>query len=534
MARRTRTPRTRGTEIQHAAYVDHGLGEPGAPAKGRMERMLDTIERVGNKVPHPAIIFVLLIAIVMVLSHIFYLFGASVSYETFDADTDELETVTVSAQSLLTADGIRFIYEGIVSNFMSFTATGVIIVAMLGVGVAEESGLIAALIRKLVAVAPAAAMTYILVFIGIISSIAADAGYLVLIPLAAAAFMSLGRHPLAGLAASFAGVAAVFSVNILVKPLDGILVGITNDAIHLLDPSASIGLTANFWFSVASVLLLTVVVALITEKIVEPRLGTYTGERPAGEQVATTEEQRGLKFALWFFLGALAFFLLLSLPPGAPLRNPETGALVGDSPFMNGLIFLIMVLFLAAGWGYGFGAGTLRSSVQVIGAMEKAIKGLAGLILLLFIISQFLALFTYSNMATLAAVKLGDALETAGLGPLPLLIGFILVIVLLDLIMTGSIPKWAIFAPVFVPLLMRLNVEPEAVLAAYRVADSPINAISPLNAYFALIVSFAAKYDPKAGVGTVIALMLPYVLIVLVVWTLLFVGWEVAGLPWGF
>ena len=534
MARRTRTPRPRGTEIQHAAYVDHGLGEPGAAAKGRMERMLDTIERVGNKVPHPAIIFVLLIGIVMVLSHIFYMVGASVSYEGINPDTGELETLTANAQSLLTGDGIRFIYEGIVTNFMSFTAVGVIIVAMLGVGVAEESGLIAALIRKLVAVAPAAAMTYILVFIGIISSVAADAGYLVLIPLAAAAFMSLGRHPLAGLAASFAGVAAVFSVNILVKPLDGILVGITNDAIHLLDSSVSIGLTANFWFSVASVLLLTLVVAFVTEKIVEPRLGTYTGERPAGEQVASAEEQRGLRFALWFFLGTLAFFLLLSLPPGAPLRNPETGALIGDSPFMNGLIFFIMAVFLAAGWGYGVGAGTLRTSVQVIAAMEKAVKGLAGLILLLFIISQFLALFTYSNMATLAAVKLGDVLETAGLGPLPLLIGFIVVIVLLDLIMTGAIPKWAIFAPVFVPLLMRLNVDPEAVLAAYRVADSPINAISPLNAYFALIVSFAAKYDPKAGVGTVIALMLPYVLIVLVTWTLLFVGWQVSGLPWGF
>ena len=250
--------------------------------------------------------------------------------------------------------------------------------------------------------------------------------------------------------------------------------------------------------------------------------------------MASAEEQRGLRFALWFFLGTLAFFLLLSLPPGAPLRNPETGALIGDSPFMNGLIFFIMAVFLAAGWGYGVGAGTLRTSVQVIAAMEKAIKGLAGLILLLFIISQFLALFTYSNMATLAAVKLGDVLETAGLGPLPLLIGFIVVIVLLDLIMTGAIPKWAIFAPVFVPLLMRLNVDPETVLAAYRVADSPINAISPLNAYFALIVSFAVKYDPKAGVGTVIALMLPYVLIVLVTWTLLFIGWQVAGLPWGF
>jgi aminobenzoyl-glutamate transport protein len=501
--------------------------------KGRMERMLDTIERVGNKVPHPAIIFVLLIALIMILSHVFYLFGASVTYETIDPETDALTEVTVNAQSLLTPDGLRFMFEGVVANFMSFTAVGVIIVAMLGVGVAEEAGLIAALIRKLVAVAPAKAMTYILVFIGIISSIAADAGYLVLIPLAAAAFLSLGRHPLAGLAASFAGVAAVFSVNILVKPLDGILTGITNDAIHLLDPTRSVGLTANFWFSVASVLLLTFVVAFVTEKIVEPRLGEYKGERP-GENVVGAEEQRGLRYAGLALLGMIAIFALLALPSWGPLRNPETGALIGDSPFMNGLIVFITLLFLAAGWGYGVGAGTLRTSVQVIGAMEKAIKGLAGLILLLFIISQFLAFFTYSNMATLAAVKLGDALEAAGLGSLPLLIGFIVVIVLLDLIMTGAIPKWAIFAPVFIPLLMRLNVEPEAVLAAYRVADSPMNAISPLNAYFALIVSFAAKYDPKAGVGTVIALMLPYVLIVLGLWTLLFVIWQIAGLPWGF
>lgn len=206
----------------------------------RMERMLDAIERVGNKVPHPVIIFVMLIGIVILLSHLFYLLQASVTYQSIDPQTHRAEEVTTHAQSLLTAEGLRFMYSGVVDNFMSFTAVGVIIVAMLGVGVAEEAGLIRALIHKLVNVAPRAAMTYILVFIGIISSIAADAGYLVLIPLAAAAFLTLGRHPLAGLAASFAGVAAVFSVNILIKPLDGILTGITNDAIHLMDPSRSI------------------------------------------------------------------------------------------------------------------------------------------------------------------------------------------------------------------------------------------------------------------------------------------------------
>lgn len=502
--------------------------------KSGFEKFLDVVERVGNKVPHPVVIFVLLIGLVILLSHLFYMLGASATYQTIDPDTGDVEQLTVSAQSLLTADGFRFMFEGVVQNFMNFNAVGVIIVAMLGVGVAEESGLIKALIHKLVNVAPPAAMTYILVFIGILSSIAADAGYLVLIPLAAAAFLSLGRHPLAGLAASFAGVAAVFTVNILIKPLDGILTGITNDAIHLINPSLSIDLTANFWFSVASVVLLTFAVSLVTEKIVEPRLGPYASTEAAVQRSGMTpEESRGLRYSGYAILAVLAVFMLLTLPSWAPLRNPDTGALVGDSPFMNGLIVFIMILFLAAGWAYGAGAGTMKNTVDVVSAMEKAIRGLAGLIFLLFVISQFLAFFNYSNMATLAAVNLGDMLEHAGLGPLTLLIGFVLVVAVLDLIMTGAIPKWAIFAPVFVPLLMRLNVDPEAVLAAYRVGDGPFNAVSPLNAYFALIVTFAQKYDPKAGVGTVIALMLPYVIIVFALWIILLAAWQLLGIPWG-
>jgi aminobenzoyl-glutamate transport protein len=412
----------------------------------------------------------------------------------------------------------------------------VIIVAMLGVGVAESAGLVKALIRRLVTVAPPAALTYILVGVGILSSIAADAGYLVLIPLAAAAYLSVGRHPLAGLAASFAGVAAVFSVNIFIKPLDGILTEITNDAIHLLNPKVSISLTANLWFSIASVVLLTVVVSLISDRLIEPRLGRYQPEGGAVPQPGaevTPEEARGLKYALWGLLGVLAFFMLLWLPPGAPLRNPETGALIADSPFMNGLIVFIALTFLVVGWAYGKGAGTITSSVDVTKAMEKAVAGLGGLIFLLFVISQFNAFFTYSNMATLAAVKMGDALEAAGLGALPLLLGFVFVVGILDLIMTGAIPKWAIFAPIFVPLLMRLNVDPEAVLAAYRVGDSPINSVSPLNAYFALIVSFARVYQKDAGVGTVIALMLPYVVALFIVWPLLLALWHILGLPWG-
>jgi aminobenzoyl-glutamate transport protein len=500
-----------------------------------MSGVLNLVERVGNRVPHPVVIFVLLTGLVVALSHLFYVMGATAEVQAINPETHQLDTSTVGVRSLLTADGIRFMYSGVIQNFMGFTAVGVIIVAMLGVGVAETAGLVAALIRKLVLVAPPQALTYILVFVGIVSSIAADAGYLVLIPLGAAAYLSVGRHPLAGLAATFSAVAAVFTVNVFVKPLDGILVGITNDAIHILNPNHSISLTSNLWFSMASVLLLTVVVSVVNDRIIEPRLGAYRGEEATAEQAGMSpQESRGLTFATWALLSALAVFALLALPPGAPLRNPVTGGLIGDSPFMNGLIVFIAVVFLVAGAAYGIGAGTMKGTVDVVKAMEKAVAGLGGLVFLLFVISQFNAFFNYTNMATLAAVNLGDALETAGLGALPLLLGFVVVVAMLDVIMTGSIPKWAIFAPIFVPLLMRLGVAPEAALAAYRVGDSPMNALSPMNAYFALIVSFAAKYQKDAGVGTVIALMLPHVAVLFVVWPLLLAAWHLLGMPWGF
>jgi aminobenzoyl-glutamate transport protein len=534
------------------------MNETSVSPKTFMQKMLDVVEKVGNKVPHPAVIFLVLIAIVLALSHILYLSGTSVTTQVIEPDVPDSEAVaesdvdytyplseelfdahkveeeTIAVRSLLTTDGIRFMYASLIPSFMSFTAVGLIIVAMLGVGVAEEAGLVNALIRKLVIVSPRKALCYILVFVGILSSIAADAGYLVLIPLAGTAFLSVGRHPLAGLATGFAAVAGAFTVNMLIKPLDAILTEFTNDAIHLVDPQASIGLTANLWFSIASVLFLTILVTLITEWIVEPRLGTFQGERPAEEGGELSDaESRGLKFALIGLVSVLVLFGLLTIPSGAPLRNPETGALIGDSPFMNGLIAVIMVLFLVTGAAFGLGAGTLTGITAIIKAMEKALAGLGSLLLLLFVISQFVAYFNYSNLGTIMAVRLAGLLQEANLDPLWLLIGFIVVVGFIDLFITGAIAKWAIFAPIFVPLLVKLGVDPEAVLAAYRVGDSPINSITPLNAYFALVVTFCQKYDKNAGVGTVVALMLPYVVWMFVLWTALFAAWHMMGLPWG-
>jgi aminobenzoyl-glutamate transport protein len=515
------------------------MSTAGAVPKSAMQRFLDGVERVGNMVPHPVVIFLILIAIIIVLSALLSLFGASVNFDRINPDTHEIEKATTEIRSLLTADGIRFIYSSLIPNFMSFTAVGLMITAMIGAGVAEESGLVTALIRKLVVVSPAWALTYILTFVGILASVAADAGYLVLIPLAGIAYLAVGRHPLAGLALGFAAVAGAFTVNMLIKPLDAVLVEFTNDAARLVDPGRTIGLASNVWFSIASVVVLTVIIAFITDRMIAPRLGAYdpklASEGTTTEQstVLSPEESRGLRFAGLGLLALVVVFCLLTIPSGAPLRNAETGELIGNSPFMNGLIAFIMLVFLVSGWAYGIGAGTLRTLTEVIAAIEKSIKNLGGTIFLFFVLSQFVAYFTYTNIGTVMALSLSGALQSANIGALPLLLGFIVVVAIIDLLLTGAIAKWAIFAPVFVPLLMQLGVEPEAVLAAYRVGDSPMNAITPLNAYFALVVGFAQKYDRTAGVGTIVSLMLPYVVWIFVLWTVLFAIWKMLGLPWG-
>jgi aminobenzoyl-glutamate transport protein len=508
---------------------------PAAPAgRSFLQKALDGIEKVGNMVPHPAVIFFILAGIVIVLSQILYWLGTSVSYEVINPVTDQVEQVTTPVKGLLTADGIRFIFTSPVRNFLNFNAVGVILVAMVGVGVAEEAGLISALIRKVVLVAPRSAMTFILVFAGVLSSVASDAGYIVLIPLGAAAFLALGRHPLAGLAAAFAGVAALFGVNLLITPLDGVLTEITNDAIHIVNPSLSIDLTANMWFSIVSAVLLSFVAAFVTERIVEPGLGKYEGEVPAGSgEAMSAEESSGLRRALYAFLAVLAVICLITLPPGAPLRHPETGAIVGNSPFMDSLIIVIMIMFLASGAAYGSAVGTIKSMNDAIAAISKTFAGLGSLLFLFLVISQFLAYFNYTNMATVAAVTLGDLLESANIGAVPLLVGFVLMTTVVDIILGGAIPKWAIFAPIFVPLFMRLGISPEVTLAAYRVGDSPVNPVTPLLAYFALIVVTAQKYRKDAGVGTIIAMMLPYTGVIWLVWTVLLVVWYLVGIPLG-
>ncbi|HSO18774.1 MAG TPA: AbgT family transporter, partial [Desulfosarcina sp.] len=479
-------------------------------SKSLFQRLLDGIERFGNRVPHPAVLFLGLIGLLVVLSHVFQLLGTSVSYSRINPETYELEQAATAARSLISADGIRIVFTSVVSNFISFGPVGIIMVAMIGIGVAERSGLIGALIHKIVIVAPPQAMTMIVVTLGVLSSMASDAGYLVLIPLGAVAFHSLGRHPLAGLAAAFAGVAAAFGANFLVKPIDGILAEMTNDAIHIVDPARSIELTANFYFGIASSVVLIVVCTLVTSRFVEPRLGRYEGDAPVPEnQGMSAEESRGLLFAFFALVGIVLLVALLTFPPSAPLRNPETGAILGNSPFMGSLVFLIMLVFLVMGAAYGLGARTLQTMDEAIDAITKTFADLAGLLFLFFVIGQFVAYFTFTNLGTILAVTLANALRDAELNSVTLLLAFILIGFLLSIPVPNILPKWAIMAPVFVPLFLKLGVDPEVVLAAYRVSDSPPNVINPLLPHFALVVGFVRRWQSEAGVGTVVAMMLP-------------------------
>jgi aminobenzoyl-glutamate transport protein len=546
-------------------------GDQGSPGG-----MLGFVEKVGNKVPHPVILFLYLIGIVILISQVLYWLDVSVTTEVAHHVVEEeiegapeegpddpvvhpppvdlndsdyvIETETIEIKGLLTTDGIRFIFSSFVRNFANFTVVATIFVAMIGVGVAEEAGLMGSLIRRLVKVAPRWALTFIIVLVGGLSSIATDAGYLILIPLGAAAFLSIGRHPLAGLAAAYAGVSAAFAVNALITPADALLTEMTNEAIQIADPGESISVVANLYFNIGSTIAMAFVITLVTERLIEPRLGTYSAEPAVGEIEAATPassagaekevldpvaESRGLRYSLFALLGSVAIIVLLTAPPGAPLREPGTGDIIGTTPFMDSLIFLITLIFLAAGVGFGIGAGTIRSSGDAISGVTKTFASLAGLIFMLLIISQFIAQFNYTNLPTIIATVLAETLEQADIGALPLLVGMVLVIMLLDIIIPGVLPKWAIFAPIFIPLFIRLDVAPQTVLAAYRIGDSPMNVITPLMVYLPFIIIVAQRYQKDAGIGTVLSLMIPYTLVVAVTWILLFIIWYLLGIPLG-
>ncbi len=504
--------------------------------KGFFNKFLDFVERTGNKLPHPVTLFAIFILILAVASIIMQAMGSSVTYTGYDRSEKVIKEMTVSAKSLLTGEGIAYIFNNAVTNFTSFAPLGTVLVALLGVGVAEGSGLISTALKKLVLVTPQFLLTAVVVFTGVMSNVASDAGYVVLVPLGGIIFLSFGRHPLAGMAAAFAGVSGGFSANLMVGTIDPLLGGISTESARILNDAYSVGPLANYYFMFASTFLITFLGWFITEKIVEPRLGKYNGDLATGDNTVseiTKDESRGLLFSALFLAAFIALICFLTFPEGAPLRNADNGTILDHSPFINGIVFIIGLLFFFAGLGYGIGAKTMKNDKDVVKAMSTAMSSMGGYLVLAFVSAQFINYFTYTNIGTIIAVSGADFLEAIGFTGLPLIITFILISAFINLFIGSASAKWAILAPVFIPMFMQLGISPEMTQLAYRIGDSTTNIISPLMSYFAVIVAFAQKYDKETGIGTIISLMVPYSIIFLIGWTVLLAIWYMLGLPIG-
>lgn len=498
-------------------------------------RFLNGVEVVGNKLPHPATIFVILSALVVIVSEIAFRLQASVNYY----DAREKAEVTVQAVSLLNAAGLRYMFVTFTKNFTTYAPLGTVLVAMLGVGVAEETGLVNAVLKKVVLSTPRQFITAIVVLMGVLSNIASDAGYVVLIPLGAIVFLSFGRHPLAGIAAAFAGVSGGFSANLLLGTLDPLLTGLTNEAIKIGGSTVRIEATANYFFMIVSTFLLTFVGTWVTEKIVEPRLGAYKGKHDGETMNVTKEESRGLKAALVSTLLFVAIMLFLTVPEFGWLRSPvlENGTPTGATtlkPFIDdGLVPTIGLFFLLPGIFYGIFAGTVKKDKDVVNGMSKAMATMGSFLVLAFTSAQFINYFIYSKLGIILAVSGANFLKGVGFVGLPLVIAFVLLSAFINLFIGSASAKWAIMAPVFVPMLMLAGITPEFTQLAYRIGDSSTNIISPLMTYYAVIITFVQKYDEDAGMGTLISTMLPYSIAFLFSWILLMVVWYFTGLPIG-
>ena len=493
---------------------------------GIFQRMLNRTEKIGNALPHPATLF----ALFALGALIFSAFGAWMGWEVIHPGTKEI----VRPVNLLSHDGIHRILLEMVDNFTGFAPLGIVLVAMLGIGIAEESGLINAIIRMLVLNSPKHLLTFVVVFSGILSNVASDVGYVLLIPLAGVIFLAVGRHPVAGMAAAFAGVSGGFSANLVLGTVDPLLAGLSEEAAVILDPSYEVNPTANYYFMVASTFVIAFAGTLVTEKLVEPRLGKFTGvveEKDRSFDKLSKAEKKGLLWALLTLIGILIITLIGIIPENGYFRGSDGGLLT--SPLIKGVVAMLFITAGSAGLVYGFSTGTFKNDSDVMKGMASSMKSLATYMVLVFFAAQFVAYFKWSNLGIILAVNGANLLISADIGLIPLMILFVILAGTINMLMGSASAKWAILAPIFIPMFMIMGYSPELSQVVYRIGDSVTNVISPMMSFFALIIAFVQKYDPKAGIGTIIATMVPYSFVFFIAWVLLLIVWLLFGLPLG-
>lgn len=488
-----------------------------------LQKTLNSLERAGNRLPHPTLLFVYLCGLTLILSALF----AAIGLQALHPVSGE----TIGVTNLLSRQGLHLVLTRTVSNFTQFAPVGTVLVAILGIGIAEQSGLIGSLLRVFVFRAPLKMLTFLVVLAGVLSSVAADSGYVVLIPLAGIIFHSVGRNPIAGIAAAFAGVSGGFSANLLIGPVDAILAGLSTEAAALVVPQYEVNAAGNYYFMAASTLLIAAIGTWVTEKMVLPRLPTVDGDRELASEPGAIEK-RALAWTGLFTLGFLGLLLWGLIPETGILRHPETGSIL-KSPFINGIVTIIALYAGIAGWLYGRLSGSFRSNRDAIGGMESSMATMASYLVLMFFAAQFVSYFSWSQLGIIFAIKGAGIIRAAEPATAVLLISFVLFSALINLLIGSASAKWALLAPIFVPMLLLSGISPEATQIAYRIGDSSTNIITPLMPYFGVVIAFAQRYDKEIGIGTLIATMLPYSLLFLLSWSLMLFAWILLDLPLG-
>jgi aminobenzoyl-glutamate transport protein len=489
----------------------------------KVPAILDAIERAGNKLPNPTMLFVFMCGLVLLLSTLTAALGFSAAHPI----TGE----KLQALNLISVQGLHRILGETVSNFVTFAPVGTVLVAIMGIGIAEHSGLLGSLLRATVLKAPPRMLTFAVVLAGVLSSLAADAGYVVLVPLAALIFQSAGRHPLAGIAAAFAGVSGGYSANLLITPLDAILAGISTEAAALVDPGYSVNAAGNYYFIIVSTLVISLVGTLVTEKIVCRRLPGRRGSS-AGIEPLAAEEKRGLLAVAGYTVVFIGLLLWALVPESGILRDPTSQSVLG-SPFIQGIVTVIAVYTAVAGIIFGKVSGHYSRSSEFVEGMEQHMATMAGYLVLMFFAAQFVNYFAWSNLGSIIAIKGAGMLSTLDLSAGVLLMMFIVMSACINLFIGSSSAKWALIAPIFVPMLMLIGISPESTQMAYRIGDSSTNIITPLMPYFGVVIAFAQRYDKHVGIGTLVAMMLPYSVAFLLSWSALLLLWIICDWPLG-
>lgn len=494
--------------------------------KSLFQRFLNGVEYAGNALPHPATLFL----IFAVMALFFSLFGHLIGWEVIHPGNGEI----IAVKNLLSIEGVHYILENTVTNFTDFAPLGIVLVAMLGIGVAERSGLIGVVIRLLVLSTPKKLLTFVIVLAGIVSNMASSVGYVLLIPLAGIIFISVKRHPIAGMAAAFAGVSGGFSANLAIGSIDPLLAGISQEAAQLVDPEYYVNPTANYYFMVVSTFVISLIGTWITEKIVEPRLPEYkpTPETEVEEiDHLSRKEKLGLLYAFGFMILTVGLMVWGLVPEDGFLRGPGGDLL--KSPLLKGVVTALFIIAAIMGIIYGVTVGKFKNDTDVMKSMSESMKTLAGYLVLVFFAAQFVEYFRESNLGMITAVKGAQALKAANVNKYVLIILFVIFAASLNMLMGSASAKWALLAPVFIPIFMFMDLSPELSQVVFRIGDSVTNIISPMMSFFALIIAYFQKYDKESGIGTIISTMLPYSIIFFIVWTALLLIWIKFNIPLG-